>query len=207
MSAGDDEVARAPNPRFALETAMVRLATLPQTLPVNELLERLERLEKKLAGEPVSLETPARGPVSTPSTPKQAAPATAPVLSGDKEQVWRDFVSAVRKEKKFLASHLDQAKVLELIPGRLSIGVAERHELSFLQDAENFAALKNIARSFFSAETAIEVKLVAERSAPKEQTGDGMAAVAGAERSDIVNEAVRIFGGTVRSVRRESGEG
>jgi DNA polymerase-3 subunit gamma/tau len=214
MSAGDDEVARSAYPRFALEAVMVRLATLPKVLPVNELLERLEQLEKKLIGRPASLEPSAKAAPAAGAVPAQrmnkepAAPIANPVFAGDKEQAWRDFVSVVRKERKFLASHLDQAKVLELIPGRLAVGVSERHELSFLQDAENLAALKDIAKSFFSAETHIEVKWVAERSAAKEQTGLGSgAALAGADRSPIVNEAVRILGGTVRSVRRDGGEG
>jgi hypothetical protein len=191
---------------------MVRLATLPTTLPLNELMERLERLEKKLAGRPTSVETsaksePAAGAVSPQQINKEPAAVANPLFGGDKEQIWRDFVSVVRKEKKFLASHLEHAKVLELLPGHLSIGVGERLELSSLQDAENFAALKNIARSFFSVDTTVEVKLVAESSGGKEQgTDSGAGPFAGAERSEIVNEAVRIFGGTVRSVRRDVGE-
>jgi DNA polymerase-3 subunit gamma/tau len=213
MAAGDEEVARAAQPRFALEIVLVRLATLPKTLPVGELLERLEQLEKKLAGRPPVSETsvkttPAPGAVLAQRVHKEPAPVASLPAVGDQGQIWRDFVSAVRKEKKFLASHLDQANLLDLAPGRLVIGVGERHELSFLQDAENFAALRNIAKSFFAGDTAIEVKLLTERPGAKEPTVVGAApALAGAERSSIVNEAVRIFGGTVRSVRREGGEG
>jgi DNA polymerase-3 subunit gamma/tau len=209
MAAGDEEVARSANPRFALEAVMVRLATLPQTLPVNELVERLERLEQKLAGRATSSEPSAKtAPITGTVTAQpihQELSAKPAFGSGDKEKTWRDFVLLVRQEKKFLASHLDQAKVLELLPGRLSIGVGERHELSFLQDSENFAALKTIAKNFFSAETNIEVKLIAERLATEEQAPGG-ASVA-PERSQMVNEAVRILGGTVRSVRRDAGEG
>ncbi|MGH7928515.1 MAG: AAA family ATPase, partial [Candidatus Binatia bacterium] len=143
ISAGDAEVARSANPRFALEAVMVKLAALPKTLPVNELLQRLERLEKKLAGQPTfpaatSKTTTGQGPTGIPQQSIRTdanSVANAALFAGDKEQVWRDFVSVVRKEKPLLAPHLDQAKVLELIPGRLSIGVGERHELSFLQDA------------------------------------------------------------------------
>ena len=46
MAAGDEEVNRSSNPRFPLETVLVRLATLPKTLPIAQLLERLEKLEK-----------------------------------------------------------------------------------------------------------------------------------------------------------------
>ncbi len=216
MCAGDDDVARSANPRFVLEALMVKLATLPKTLPVSELLERLERLEKQLTARPISFEAlpkHASAPIS-PAVPPQrvdkapVAMASRGFVSGDREQIWRDFVSAVRQEKKFLASHLETAKVLELVPGRLSIGVSERLELSFLQDAENFAALKTIANHFFSQDTSIEAKLVMERSTAKEPAPDSPGvASAVAERSEMVNEAVRIFGGTVRSVRRDGGEG
>jgi hypothetical protein len=183
------------------------LATLPKTLPVSELVERLERLEQKLAGRSMSVEPATKtAPPPTASTQpinQERAPEPA-LVSGNKEQIWRDFVSLVRKEKKFLASHLDQAKLLELTPGHLFLGVRERHELSYLLDSENLAALKNIAKSFFSVDTAIEVTLVADRDTTGKQAGDG--AFAGVERSEIVNEAVRILGGTVRSVRRDAGE-
>ena len=53
MAAGDEEIARSANPRFALESVLIRLATLPKTLPVGELIDRLERLEGK-SSEPQS---------------------------------------------------------------------------------------------------------------------------------------------------------
>ena len=228
MAAGDDEVARSPNPRFALEAVMVKLATLPKTLPVNELLERLEGLEKKLAGRPIApAATPKEAPepvraaehrvnIAPAALPGEASPSPSsrqpapaqPVVSGDKEEMWRHFVATVRREKRFLASHLDGAKVLDLAPGRLSIGVGERLELSSLLDTENFASLKNIAKRFFSEDVAIEVKLIAESPAANDPMAHGPTALAAAEQlSDMANETLRIFpGSSVRSVRRESGE-
>lgn len=227
MSAGDDEVARSANPRFALEAVMVKLATLPKMLPVNELVERLERLEKKLAGRPLGLTTTqdlpaavgtaeqrtkltpavAPGGASPQSTNRQPAPAQS-MAWGDKEAVWRQFVATVRREKKFLASHLDGAKVLDLAPGRLAIGVGERLELSSLQDTENFASLKNLAKRFFAEEVAIEVKLMAESPGEKEQAADSaLGSSAAVKLSDMANETLRVFpGSSVRSVRREGGE-
>src|ERR671915_703978 len=59
MAAGDDEVARAANPRFILETLLVRLATLPKTLPVSQLIDRLTQLENRLLvhGQPAAAGT------------------------------------------------------------------------------------------------------------------------------------------------------
>jgi DNA polymerase III subunit gamma/tau len=213
MAAGDDEVARSANPRFALEAVLVKLATLPKMLPVAELLDRLERLENRLGGRPASpaltakdAPPPAPTRVSTPRVSNDPTPIPGgKIVSGDKEQLWREFVTEVRKEKKFLASHLDAAQVLDLAPGRLSVGVTERLELSFLQDAENFALLKTIAKRFFSEDVSIEVKLVTDGPAAKEATATGPTALAAAAKlSDMANEALRIFpGSSVRSVRRE----
>ena len=107
-----------------------------------------------------------------------------------------------------MASHLDGAKVLDLAPGRLSIGVGERLELSSLLDTENFASLKNIAKQFFSEDVAIEVKLITENSAANDPIAHGPTTVAAPEQlSDMTNETLRIFpGSSVRSVRREGGE-
>jgi len=228
MSAGDDEVARSPNPRFALEAVMVKLATLPKTLPVNELLERLEGLEKKLAGRPAAPVAtpkealaparaaehraniaPAASPGEASPSPNRRQPAPAqPVVSGDKEEMWREFVTAVRKERKFLALDLDSAKLIDLVPGRLLIGVDERRKLDSLLDTENFASLKNIAKRFFSEDIAIEVKLIVESSGEKEGAADSVVVSSAAEQlSDMANETLRIFpGSSVRSVRREGGE-
>jgi DNA polymerase-3 subunit gamma/tau len=222
---GGDEVGRAPNPRFALEALVVKLATLPKALPVPELLERLERLERKLAGQPsmTTKEAPAlfgtaeqRNKVAPAvaqsaeppnSNRRQAAPSQQ-TFSGKKEEVWRQFVSTVRREGKFLASHLDSATVLDLAPGRLSIGVGNRLELSSLQDTESLASLKNIAKRFFAEDIAIEVKLIPQRAAEKDATEAGtMDSGSAAKLSDIANETLRVFpGSSVRSVRREEEE-
>ncbi len=153
MAAGDEEITRSATPRFALESTLIRLATLPKTLPVAELVERLERLEGKFLG----AVKPATSAVQILQAPPLVSSSVAPppqpsksgmVNEGDSASVWQAFVAFVGKEKKFLASHLESAVALELPPGPLKIGVGERHHLSFLQDSDNLATLKNWRRDF-----------------------------------------------------------
>jgi DNA polymerase III subunit gamma/tau len=225
MAAGDEEVARSPNPRFALEAVLVKLALLPKSLPVGDLVERLERLEQQLAVGPslsgaaaksVSAVAMAAGcqtadartamaSVNAAIPAEPASPPTLPVNMGDKGAVWREFIATVRQERKFLASYLDGAQLLELLPGSLCIGVAERLELSSLQDPENLGALKDIAKRFFTEDVVIEVKLLADRAPEQESQPPGGAVANSADRwTDRVNETLRIFpGSSVRSVRRE----
>jgi DNA polymerase-3 subunit gamma/tau len=220
MATGDEEVARSANPRFALETVLVRLSTLPKTLPAGQLLERLEQLEQKLKGEakphaPPPKETPVPAPIppsavrSSPALsqprPSTPPPQIEPSSSADNEKVWQNFIAFVGKEKKFLASHLESCVTLELPPGPLKIAVGERHHLNYLQDADNLAALEGLARKFFSNDVSISITAVAEDAAKRVATEDRVGSVQAEESSETVKEALRIFGGAIRSVRREDG--
>jgi len=212
MAAGNEEINRATTPRFALESTLIRLATLPQSLPVAQLIERLERLEGKMAPA-TKPQTAAARPApmtSAPHAPAISAQAAvgATVLpqadapGGASGEAWPEFIAFIGKEKKFLASHLESAKALTLPPEQLKIAVSERHHLAFLQDADNLATLKDLARRFFAQEVSLQILSDLSQAAP---VGAGGAPPGvGSERSDMVKEALRIFGGSIRGVRRDN---
>jgi DNA polymerase-3 subunit gamma/tau len=216
MAAGDEEIARAATPRFALETVLVRLATLPKTLPVAELIDRLERLEVKgpvgatsaIATVRLSETAPpakASPALSTPPMPTLAPRAVDAPQRSESGDVWRDFVAFVGKEKKFLASHLEAGVPVSLPPGQLKVAVSERQHLAYLQDGDNLATLKDLAKRFFAQEVAVQIAMeIVEPSANALDRGVAAAANPGEERSPMVKEALRIFGGSIRNVRRES---
>jgi hypothetical protein len=92
---------------------------------------------------------------------------------------------------------------LALPPGALKIGVEERHHLSYLQDPENLALLRAFARSFFSSDVqVIVVPVAAEDPAPALVEANAAKAAGG---EDLVRETLRIFGGSVKEVKRENG--
>jgi DNA polymerase-3 subunit gamma/tau len=216
MAAGDEEVARAATPRFALETVLIRLATLPQSLPVAQLVERLERLEGKapLSAKP-QIATSRPSPVVTaprapaPSTGLSSVAVVPPVVDvprlAESGEAWRDFVAFVGKEQKFLASHLESGTALTLPPGQLKIAVSERHHLAYLQDSDNLATLKDLARRFFTQEVSVQIASELSVFGPSAMERGMSAPISpGEERSDMVKEALRIFGGSIRNVRREN---
>ncbi len=206
MAVGDEEVNRSANPRFPLETVLVRLATLPKTLPVIQILERLEKLEKKLPGAaPAAAVSPPREapqPVPVVTSASPAIPSTA----ADKDKLWQNFVAFIGREKKFLASHLESATAHELPPGQLKIEVAERHHLNYLQDPDNLSMLKNLAKRFFGDDVAVQIT-AADPGSSGRRTETTAAASANQEDegNTMVKEALRIFGGSIKTVRRENG--
>ena len=208
MAAGDDEVARSATPRFALEAVLIRLANLPRALPVAELLTRLERLEARVsdgARSTTAVEHPKTVTIPAPVMPASIARSSDVVPAPDDDAGrWREFVAFVGKEKKFLASHLGAAVALSLPPAPLKLSVGERHHLGFLQDVDNLASLRGLAKDFFAQEVAIQ--FVASPSAAGTAMMVDGSSTSGAvdDRSEMVKEALRIFGGSVRSVRREN---
>jgi hypothetical protein len=139
----------------------------------------------------------------------QAVASAAPVggsFAGDKDNLWQSFVSFVGREKKFLASHLTAGSALELPPGQLKIAVAERHHLNYLQDPDNLALLKNLAKRFFGDDVAVHITAVSsETLGHKDETTRNESMSQGGEGSAMVKEALRIFGGSIKTVRRENG--
>lgn len=209
MATGDDEVARAANPRFVLEILLVRLATLPKSLPVTQLIDRLTQLESRLLvhGQPAAAGTKASAPPRTETTidssnsnEANAAAASGFPSSVNKDQLWQNFVSFIGKEKKLLASHLESGSALAVSPESLTIGIAEKHHLSYLQDAENMALLKSFANRFFSRDVTIELVQLGAATAKAQQTPPAT----GENGSEIVKEALRVFGGSIKGVRKEN---
>ncbi|HSK31322.1 MAG TPA: hypothetical protein VLA17_15285, partial [Candidatus Limnocylindria bacterium] len=209
MAASDEEIGRSATPRFALEAALIRLATLPKAIPVSELVDRLEHLESKFAGGLRPPAATARPVEQRPSAPSRTVP---PVLMAENPAAtasandWPGFLAFVGKEQKFLASHLQSATAVELPPGPLKVGIGERHHLAFLQDGDNLTTLKELAKRFFSQDVTVQITGVeADSDRPSAAPATGALASPADERSEMVKEALRIFGGSVRNVRRENG--
>lgn len=203
MADGDEEIARLPYPRFALEAALVRLAALPRSLPVVELLERLEGLEKRLEGKGAAVRPQRAGEKSVERKPDpQIAPAS-PARPQDQPEAWREFVAFVAKEKKFLASYLEKARPLELPPKRLTIEVDDRHQLSYLQDPDHLSSLEDLARRFFATEVKASVVCSASKAGGPDSERESFRELPRGEGEDKVEEVLKIFGGSIREIKRE----
>lgn len=206
MTAGDTEIGRAENPRFALEAVLVRLATLPQTVPIVQLIERIEQLEKRFSKSKPAAPLPSLkgGIVQEVERVNLQPPQKDTVtLKDTDDEPWRNFVAFVAKEKKLLATHLQSGKPLELGVGVLTIGVSERHHLNYLQDSDNLAALKMLAEKFFSRNTSIRLTQVAPANTVVEDTTAVQSQNSASGDRGLVDEALRIFGGSIKTVRRE----
>ena len=93
----------------------------------------------------------------------------------------------------------------ELLPGKLKIGVAERHHFNYLQDPDNLSVLKHLAKRFFGDDVVVQVTATDSESLGR-GTETAMQATGSLEDqgNTMVKEALRIFGGSIKTVRREN---
>jgi DNA polymerase III subunit gamma/tau len=191
---------RTIDPQLVLEMAVLRVATLPPLLPVDEILARLDAIGRASpAGSAPPL--PARGapPAAPPARGRSAAPAEASGAVGD--GVWDRVLARVRQERVSLYMTLAAARPLGVSEGVLRLGMdseALRRELATRDTLERLGALASEATG---RPLRIEVGPV-----PAEHVADTPVAQARRRQEEtladpLVQAAVEIFGAEVRGVR------
>ena len=180
--------ARSVDPKLVLEMCMVRLATLPPLLPLDDILHRLEAFG---AGNPAA---PGGGAArENVPRPREAAPGGG---------LWDRFLARVQEEKLVAPYMMLLSGTLLAADGEaLRIGIdneAARRELS---RKETLQRLRAIASEVAGRELRVEVGPL-----PSEHAGQAPLAQARRRTEEtladpMVQAAVEIFGAEVRGVR------
>ena len=182
MLRAEEEVSRTAYTQLVIEMTLVKLASQPPVMPIDEALAQLEALRRKLGGNPQE-PTPAgqhaapppppvpppaspvreHAPSPRPTTPvvreHAAAPSAEAALDAEAEQqsVWERFLAAVQKEKISLFFALKSGHFLGLTPTALQIGVDKDPYFKELTRTENRTLLEETARRCFSRDLKVEV--------------------------------------------------
>src|SRR5262249_39671991 len=142
--------ARTVDPKLVLEMCVVRLATLPPLLPVDDILRRLEAL----GGSPAAAGAAPAPPAGAGGRP---APVRASTGAGGGDGLWDALLARVRQEKVSLYMTLAAGKLLPGDGEALRIGIeneAMRRELSRKETLERLSA---IARELAGRQLRVEI--------------------------------------------------
>jgi DNA polymerase-3 subunit gamma/tau len=200
----DEEVARTPYPKLVLEMALLKLATLPALLPVEELLQRLADLDARLRGSAAPA-TPARpgasaSPASAPTRPSARPAPVAPSSPGS----WDEFVAFAHGERPTLADHLAKCTVRQLDVGGATLTVPRGFRFDYLSRRDHLALIEDLAARFFGRplRVLVEAGEAANGGAPPAPPKPSAAELAStAMQNPAVKAAVEILGGEVAEVR------
>ena len=121
--------------------------------------------------------------------PTDESPPAEPTPAG-----WNGFVEFVNGEKPMLGSSLQRARLLELSSGNVRLGLEEGFHLSYLGDRETITLLEGFLARFFERPMTVAVVTGSGGQGGTETVPDGD----DDGTVDIVDEALRIFGGSVK---------
>jgi DNA polymerase-3 subunit gamma/tau len=158
----EENMRKTQNPRLHLEVVIVRMAYMEEVLPIDEILWRMENLEKRLgktvnnggSNVPTSLKNASQ--LSDMPESLQAAPEMREErraynsCNGNQEQLWEDYKTFVKNQSPPLCSKIEIGSFLGYADKTLRIGFLD--DYVFLGDIKGEAmgggALPRYRRTF-----------------------------------------------------------
>ena len=229
----EEAVRKSAYTQLVIEMALVKLASQPPVLPIQEALAKLEELQTQL-GSSSSRPAPARqqrfrpaasagsvGPVESIESvgssglkdPKDSTDPTAEHL--EQGEQWDGFLATVRSRKISLFFALKAGYLLDVTPTALQIGVDKDPYLKELLRQENRTVLEESAEQFFGRKLSVEVQKDRPGPATKQPSslpGEGdrqqkSAPDPAGSVDPLVRTALDILGGEIQTRRPSRASG
>lgn len=190
---GEEEMAQSTFPRMMLEMAMVRMATLKAILPIDEVMKKLEGLERKVpatpaleeAGSPAEDKEPEEETEEAIEEIKPSAQSDAPTheeqeMTGSiekapdvdlhdspplREETWKGLLDFTRARKPVLGSFLALGSLTHLSDEKIEIGF-EKDSFHYerMAERENRDQLEQICNDFFRRKVKVIISSLENRT-------------------------------------------
>ncbi|HPL62130.1 MAG TPA: DNA polymerase III subunit gamma/tau [Syntrophales bacterium] len=151
LLSSDEEMRRSGNPKMYFECVLIRLANLEPRLPLDEILAKIEYLEKKLSAEAEPNRSASFSPASA-AGPEEAG-QVMPKSSGD---LWQEFKDLVKAKSPPLWSQVNAGVFLGCEDGRLRIGFPR--DYLFMDSLRKNSRLSEIAAELLKREASVEIE-------------------------------------------------
>jgi len=168
------------HPRLVLETIIIKLCSLGELLSFDELIEKIEGLEKRL-----SVSHPEGGRLSEPEvrweSPSGGKESGGPPVEGVlKKEDWDRFLDDLSSKNRAMANVLKDWSFRDATEETLEIGRgATAFSAAYLDEPERFDKFLSFCRLFFNRE--LKIKIVDSPPADKEKRDLKRKAKTGAE--------------------------
>jgi DNA polymerase-3 subunit gamma/tau len=155
----------SPQPKLALEMALIRLLQAKPALSIDVLIDKLDALRQEVAPvEPVSknvgehpsagpaLQSPPGGSKAEPEGSGCAADVSTPATesSGKADQMWKQVCEIISQKNPSLAANLVKCKLTNTAEGSLEIDVPDNgFTINMIQRDKNMAILKQVCTEVF----------------------------------------------------------
>jgi DNA polymerase-3 subunit gamma/tau len=217
----------APQPKLALEMAFIRLFQLRPTLPIDDLIEKLDQLRQEIAAsqEAGNITSPKaeksstqmvpglrtdqnddQPPANTPSepaevqTPSKGSREDSP---SNRTAVWNAVYEQISQKNPSLAANLAKCSLKKISEDRIEIDViGNGFTLNMIQREKNIAFLKKVFADYFGKEMRIILNTTVdpnENSQKKKEKNNQLKQ--NALHHPLVADAIDIFDGKLIDVK------
>jgi len=211
---GEEEIAQSTFPRIMLEMTLIRMATLRPVLPIDEILKKLESLDKggNPSVEPMDEEVEevreTEPPVKATEETEDQAPEEAmnpdhsqqETLGGGesqkiREEIWRKLLDLTRARNPILGSFLTLGSLIQMNDEKIEIGF-EKDSFHYdrMIEKENRNQLELICQDLFRRKILVVISPLNQGVGLK-----GRAVIEAGEtaQNPLVQEALRLFNGRI----------
>ncbi|MEZ4705339.1 MAG: DNA polymerase III subunit gamma/tau [Bdellovibrionota bacterium] len=202
---------RVEFPRYLLEVTFIRMTRKLHDLPITDLLDRLEQLEKKIStgtfdrgtSPAVSPSRSSSGVVPTTSTSHQPTSTQPAASTSSGAFSWDGVVDQIKKEKPGTAAILVQGKVLESSSTKITLEYeAQSFYYTRASEREFGLYVTSTAQKLFGCEPLVEIKSRDGQAQKADQDAEKKKQQEKAALKDpMLEKAVTLFGATVEEVR------
>ncbi len=165
LMAGEEEVRRSVNPRLVLEFTAVKMAWQEPLIAVDEILSRMEGIEKRLGQGAAARPAPEKSYAPPPErTGIDRASDDAVVREpspADSEDRWTEFKLFVKRRNQPLWAKIDPGRLIGFVDGTLRLGFPKGYLfLDFFDEKPQREKLEDMAREFFGQPVSLAVETV-----------------------------------------------
>jgi DNA polymerase-3 subunit gamma/tau len=220
----EEDLRFTSSPRLILETLLIKLCSMGEILGFDELMEKLETLERRLAGDstasyPPPKETPAASvgePAAAAARADDADPHTEAGEDVPRSETgggWDDFMSFLGERNSAMANMLRQWRFEGLEGETLRIERGKtRFYADYLDDQDHMNRFTELAREFFGDKVRVLVtgdkRPEAKTSGGKPGARAGRKPKAKADLPKPVQDVMHLFQGEVKEeIPATPGEG
>jgi DNA polymerase III gamma/tau subunit len=215
LAALEQEIRLSSDPRFQLELGMVRLAEFPRLRPLDDVLERLERLESRLGIAAATGSKPALPPASSPSSIRGAiasAPASGATVAPTSVETGpgpgsgslkAQLVAALENAGKGLAAvTIEEAVAVTLEGSKLAIRYSRgTHAIRRFDDPAFRDGVTAVAGELFHTPVQMEVSVADEAALANAVVPPATPPVAPACDDPMVQTVIEVFRGRLEELR------
>ncbi len=213
----ENEIRRTMEPRINFEYAVVKMAYLEPLIPVDEIISRMEGLEKRLAGSDrqhiiATQQEEADQPVDTGTVRQDRTDQTVDTGSNpdpdvgayerrSDDSLWKDLKGFIKKKHPPLSSKIGSGTFLSYEGDCLTIGFPKDYIfLDDIQSAPQMDLLTRITGEFLGNNTTIEIKLLEKDTHNSGGKGSGAAGAVNNAKNEalqhpLVQKVMDVFEG------------